>query len=251
MTTCRVALVDDNELSLPGFVAALRANPDIEVVAAVSHGTAEAWEREWTELDVLVVDAADETRDGDQFPGVAIVRRARAAANACDHRLVIIVVTGHSLHDGLRFRMARAGADFYFPRGDLRSPGTLVDVVLHPERARRRGVPGVDDPDAPATVGVTRDADVEGLLAYVEKEALGPALDPPEGRRANPRSRRWFRHRRAMAEAGRIEPVNMTTGDRPRHQDTPSIRQLSRIFRWAARIPRDGHDAEPDPPPVA
>jgi len=41
-----------------------------------------------------------------------------------------------------------------------------------------------------------------------------------------------------MAAAGGIDPVNLTTGDRPLDQDTPSIRQLSRLWAWASRIRR-------------
>ena len=41
-----------------------------------------------------------------------------------------------------------------------------------------------------------------------------------------------------MADAGDIQPVNITTGDRPLDQDVPSIRQLSRLWAWAARVRR-------------
>lgn len=247
MTRRRVALVDDNSLTLPAFAEALARSEEVEVVAAVGHATAAGWEREWLDMDVLVVDAADEGRAGDQFPGVEIVRRARSAAAADDHELIIIVVTGHSLHDGLRFRMARAGADFYFPRSDLRSPDVLVDVVTHPQRWRRPGVPGLGDPQTLSLLGIDDVVDIEAAIAYADREGLGPALDPESGGRTDPRSRRWSRHRRSMAEAGRIEPVNTTTGNRPLGQDTPSILQLSRLFRWAARVPRDGHDQSQGP----
>jgi hypothetical protein len=43
-----------------------------------------------------------------------------------------------------------------------------------------------------------------------------------------------------MAEAAGIEPVNLTTGDRPLDQDAPSIRQLARVWAWAARVRRRG-----------
>jgi len=164
------------------------------------------------------------------------VRRIRAATADGPTRPTVVVVTGHYLHDGLRHRMADADADFFFLRSDLRSPADLVDVVLHPERYRR-GVAPVADTEALRTLGLDRGADVEGFVAFVEGEGLGPGLDPTAPR-PDPRSRRWLRNRQAMAEAGDIQPVNITTGDRPLDQDVPSIRQLSRLWAWAARVRR-------------
>jgi CheY-like chemotaxis protein len=233
----RVVVADDNELTLPGYVGALRGCPDVDVVAAFGHDAALAWAGDWSRVDVAVVDAADESAEGDQFPGVAVVRRIRAGSP--DGATTVVVVTGHYLHDGLRHRMATAGADFFFLRSELRSSDGLVDVVLHPERYRR-GVAPVADPGALPAMGVAPGADIESLVAYVEEEGMGPLLDHDGAPRDAPRARRWVRHRRAMAAAGGIEPVNVTTGDRPRGQDTPSIRQLARVWNWAARIRRPG-----------
>ena len=181
---------------------------------------------------MVVVDAADEGRAGDQFPGVAVVRRVRSAAGRGP---LVVVVTGHYLHDGLRHRMAEAGADFFFLRSELRSPESLVDVVLHPEH-HRRGVPDVADADVPGVLGIAPGSDVEAFVGWVDGQGLGPALDGGD----RPRSRRWARARREAAEAGGVEPRNLTTGDAPRNQPTPSIRQLARLWEWAARIRRPG-----------
>lgn len=186
---------------------------------------------------MLLVDAADEGRAGDQFPGVAVVRRARADGSA-GHPM-IVVVTGHYLHDGLRHRMRAAGADFYFLRSDLRTPEALVDVVLHPHRYRR-GVPAPTDDEGRARLGLGPDADVESFVDLVERAGVASELAGEDRPRPAPRSRRWARLRREAAEAGRIDPVNLTTGEPPRGQDTPSIRQLARLWRWAARIRRPG-----------
>ncbi len=229
-------VVDDNQLTLPGYVAALRSSPAIEVVGAFGHGDALAWPGDWSDVGVVVVDAADESAAGDQFPGVGVVRHVRAATAASALRPVVVVVTGHYLHDGLRHRMAEADADFFFLRSELRSPEALLDVVLHPERFRRGVVPVADDGSGRA-LGLGPEADIEAFLGYVEAHGLGPSLDP-DASRPDRRSRRWLRHREGMTAAGGIEPVNLTTGDRPRDQDIPSIRQLSRLWAWAARIRR-------------
>jgi hypothetical protein len=204
-------------------------------VAGYDHEHALAWEGDWSSVDVLVVDAADEGSPGDQFPGVAVVRRARAGGTG--DQPVIVVVTGHYLHDGLRHRMAAAGADFYFLRSELRSSESLVDVVMHPER-HRRGVPPVADPAARDALGA---GDVEAFVGWVDRHGAATDLSGEEGRRDEPRSRRWARLRRAASEAGGIEPRNLTTGQAPLGQDTPSLRQLGRLWRWAARIGRPDH----------
>lgn len=205
------------------------------MAAAFGHSEARAWSGDWAEIAVVVVDAADESSTGDQFPGVGVVLHIRAAT-AGRSRPTIVVVTGHFLHDGLRHRMADADADFFFLRSDLRSPDALIDVVLHPEHYRRGVAPEVDAGGG-RLLGVGPDADVEGFVSYVEAEGLAPSLEPDAGR-PDPRSRRWLRHRRGMAAAGRIEPVNLSTGDRPRDQELPSIRQLARLWEWAARVRR-------------
>lgn len=214
---------------------ALEGSSDVELVAGFNHDQALTWDGDWNEVDAVVLDAADEGRAGDQFPGVEVVRHVRSTAER--GRPLIVVVTGHYLHDGLRHRMKEAGADFYFLRSDLRSADVLVDVVLHPER-HRRGVPEVTDPEALRMLGVDASSDVESFVGWVEGQQLGPALAGGRGSRTGPRSRRWARLRRDAARAGRIEPRNLTTGDAPLGHETPSIRQLGRLWHWAARIRR-------------
>jgi CheY-like chemotaxis protein len=217
-------------------VQAIRSAPALELVAAFGHDEALAWKGSWATVDVVVVDAAAEDRPGDQFPGVTVVRRVRSRAGRGP---LIVVVTGHYLHDGLRHRMAEAEADFFYLRSDLRSPDALVDVVLHPDR-HRRGVPPVTDRHAPDLLGVGTGSDVESFVGWVDDEGLGPNFEVGERPRDQPRSRRWAHVRRQAAQAGRIEPRNLTTGDAPRGQKTPSIRQLARLWEWAARVRRPG-----------
>lgn len=234
--TCRAVLVDDNELTRVGFAEALRSSPEIELVGSIGHAEGTAWASEWADVDVVIVDAADEGAVGDQFPGVQVVRRIRSCQGH-DHPTVI-VVTGHFMNDGLRHRMAEANADFFFLRAELRSIEVLHNVVLHPERYRR-GVPAVQDQDTPRLLGITGAADVEQLVRYIDDHELHEAFGHGTAIREGPRSRSWIGHRGAIAGASNVEPRNVTTGDIPREgQRWPSLRQLSRIYRWAARVQR-------------
>lgn len=124
----------------------------IELAAAIDHTEALNWDEQWQHVDVVLVDAADETLTGDNFPGVKVVLRIRACQGA--NRPIVIVVTGHFLNDGLRHRMADADADFFFLRADFRCSDTLADVVLHPDHYRR-GVPSPDNPDMARALGIT------------------------------------------------------------------------------------------------
>lgn len=217
------------------FVDGLRAEPRVEVVAGLTHDEAEAWDGDWSSVDVLVVDAADDRRKGDHFPAVGLVRGLRAAVPG--EKPLVVVVTGHYFHEGLRHRMAAAGADLFFLRSEIREPEDLVDVVLNPQ-SYRRGVPAPAETGTLTQLGVGPESDLEGFVGYVDNEGLGPDFDPNRPKRDEPRSRRWTRHRSSAAEAGGIDPVNMTTGQPPLDQDVPSIRQLSRLWAWAARVRR-------------
>ena len=227
----RVVLVDDNELTLNGYSHVLQDRPDIQLLAAVGHGEALRRSCLWSQADVVLLDAADETQLGDHFPGVRVVHAIRKHQGT--NRPVVVTVTAHFFNDGLRHRMADAGADFFFLRSDLRHPQTLVDLVTCPERYRR-GVPELETPATPTTLGIGRRSDVQGLVSYIDDNELHHALD---GDRVDPRSRRWLRHRKALGDQAQIHAVNLTTGDPPtRNQRHPSLRQLAVVYRWLARI---------------
>lgn len=227
-------LVDDNDITRAGFAAVLGSSSDVDLIAATDHRGSLNLAAEWETVDVVVVDAADEDRSGDQFPGVEVVRHIRASS--AEARPIIIVITGHFMHDGLRYRMAEAGADFYFFRGNLRSGEELLDVVLHSEEYRR-GVPPVANPEHQRLLGVREGTDVDGLLSYIGEHELGAAVDEVKPVRDEPGSRRWRNHRKRMAEAGAIQAINISTGDTPyRGQKDPSWRQLRGIYAWAARV---------------
>lgn len=247
-------LVDDSDITRAGFASVLGSCTAVQLVAALNHHEALDWADGWDAADVVLVDAADEGRAGDQFPGVGVVRHVRACAR--EPQPVIIVITGHFLHDGLRYRMAEAGADFYFFRGNLRTADALLDIVLRPERFRR-GVPPVTDPEQQRLIGISSGVDVDGLVSYVSQNDLGAALNDKGPLRDDPRGRHWLRRRTEIAAAGSIKAVNVSTGDSPyRGQNSPSWRQLRRIYAWAARVEEvdDGQGGDlgtrTDPPGV-
>lgn len=240
----RVVVVDDHELRRRGFTDTLLECPAVEVVASLSHRDASSLAVEWDTIDVVVVDAADPSRDDDQFPGVQTVRDVRGRQRL--RRATVIVVTGHFLHDGLRRRMQEAGADFFYYGEELRTKERLLQVVLHPER-ERAGVPSVRAPHALAAVGVTRQARVNAALDYIAKQRLVHELRGSADSRTDPRSRRWRRIREGVSRAGHLVPVNID-GIPPRRdqQSVPSISQLQRFFQRFARIDPDEHGSAPE-----
>jgi DNA-binding NarL/FixJ family response regulator len=139
----RVAVVDDDDVSRRGLVELLGEQPDVHVVAALTHLEAVTWTQRWDVVDVAIVDACDERRSDDQFPGVSVVEGIRARRSRDETR--VIVRTGQFFDDAVRRRMREADADYFFHRSELQDVSALRAVVLHPERFRS-GVPDVADP---------------------------------------------------------------------------------------------------------
>jgi hypothetical protein len=215
-------------------VAALAAHPQIDVVAAVDHDQALAWpDDQWAAFDAVLVDAArpfdDENRyrEGDHYPGVAVVTRARSVRPD----LLIIVVTGRFFDDGLRRRMKEAGADFFYFRDHLRTPEHLHRAVLEPD-FDHGGVPEPDDPEALAALGVDDRSLVNRFIAYldVRGDLTATGLGPKRTRRGD--------RTRAEATSAGIRAVNKTTGapSHARNQRDPSRRQLRDLWNAVAHV---------------
>jgi CheY-like chemotaxis protein len=149
----RVAVVDDDDVSRRGLVELLGEQPDVHVVAALTHLEAVTWTQRWDVVDVAIVDACDERRSDDQFPGVSVVEGIRARRSRDETR--VIVRTGQFFDDAVRRRMREADADYFFHRSELQDVSALRAVVLHPERFRS-GVPDVADPSGMLRLGVGR-----------------------------------------------------------------------------------------------
>lgn len=227
--TTRVTVIDDEDISRRGLAELLAEHPQLELVAVLRHH--EALElTDWDGVDVAVVDAADERHSTDHFPGVAVVEHLRACRTS---GLTIIVLTGHFFDDALRRRMHEARADFFYHRSDFASADQLYEAVLHPERARRKGVPDPEDAEALYRHGVNPSTRVNAGVAFAQQEAL---FAPPPG--SGRRSRLWERRRESFNAVANLQPINADGTAPDRRQNHPSLPQIARFLEWATRVKR-------------
>jgi DNA-binding NarL/FixJ family response regulator len=130
----RVIVVDDDDVRRRGLAELLDDHPAIDVGGMLSRQAALAWAGNWDDVDVVIVDVAQEPRLDDRGAGVAVVEHVRRQAGPTHP--VIIVVSGHFFDDGLRRRMREAAADFIYHRSEVQDTGALYSAVLHPDGAR-------------------------------------------------------------------------------------------------------------------
>lgn len=228
----RVVVVDDDELSRRGIAEWLKDRAEIELVGAISHDEAKALDSEWDSIDVAIVDAADDTRDYDQFPGVRVVDLIRQRRSAAE--TTVIVITERFFDDAIRRRMREAKADFFFHRSELKLGSALQDAVLHPERARA-GVPDVQDPEGLFLHGVVESTRVNKGVDFARDSGLQGAL----AKRGATRSRVWTRIRREFNDRARLSRVNADGTLPERDLEAPSLPQIKRFLDWATRV-KDG-----------
>lgn len=107
----------------------------------------------------------------------------------------------------------------------------LRDAVLHPERARRP-VPEPRDPEAQFRNGVTDATRVNRAIQYAMERDVAERI----AERADPRSRRWLRLRRDFNNEARLTPVTSDGRQPDRHQELPSLPQISRFLNWATKV---------------
>jgi CheY-like chemotaxis protein len=221
-------VVEDDDINRRGMIGLMAECEDIELIAAITHTEAMAWDGRWEEVDVVLVDAADDRAQGDQFPGVAVVERVRR--RRAPHQTTVVVVTGHFFDDALRRRLQEARADFLYHRSELAERRTLYDVVLHPERHRH--IPGPEDPEEGRRLGVTVTSRVNQAVTYALEHGLVEALRG----RSLPRTRAWMRLRREFNREARLTPMTMDGNLPDRAQDLPSMPQIARFLTWATRL---------------
>ncbi len=226
-TGIRLVVVDDDDISRAGITAILSAVEELEIVASLDHPAAAAWGEQWRGVDVVLVDAADERRNDDQFPGVSVVESVRRHRDRRETR--VIVLTGHFFDGAVRRRVREAGADFFYHRSELADAAALRAAVL---RRAGRPVPEPEDPEEEIRLGVSPHSRVNAAVAHALAEGLPERL----AERANPRSRAWERLRREFNRHARLQAMTSDGRLPDRTQDTPSLPQISRFLTWATKV---------------
>ncbi len=223
-------VVDDDDLSRRGIAELLADRPEIEVVGALTH--VEALLRPgWDLVDVVIVDAADERRDDDQFPGVGVVEAIRAGGG---NDVTVVVITGHFFDDAIRRRMREAGADFFYNRIEVQDSAVLYQAVLEPDELRR-GVPAESDPETLFRLGVTPGTRVNAGVQRARELRWQDQLSGGAIRRARDR----MRLRRSLGDEARLTAVNSDGRQPDRPQTVPSLSQIQRFLEWATRTKPD------------
>ncbi|MFF5207836.1 response regulator [Streptosporangium sp. NPDC000396] len=227
----RLVIVDDDDINRHGLAAILSIAPGLQVVAGLDHERAMAWQG-WPRIDVALVDAADERRADDHFPGVAVVETIRTTSPDT----VVIVITGHFFDGAIRRRMKEARADYFYHRGELADAAVLVATVRDP----RRAVPPPADPEEEIRHGVSRHSRVNRAVRH----ALERNLPETIAERRNPRSRVWERLRREFNREAELTAMTSDGRTPDRRQDLPSLPQISRLLQWATRVKTSPHQAD-------
>lgn len=229
----RVVIVDNDAVTRAGVRAILEGCDQIEVVTAVDHDRALAFSQEWDDFDVALVDASDARRGGDQFPGVAVVEAARSRRGP--QELMIIILTGQSLHEGLRRRMWEARADFFVARDEGMTETELIGIVLNPTESRRL------PPEAPlvaAHLGVSSGTAVNTLVRNLDTPEINAALRSDGAKKSDPhgpRSRWWGRVRAIAAGPQGLEPRG-AEGGVAHDRDQPSVPQLRKFLTAFTKV---------------
>lgn len=228
-------MVDNDEIMRAGTRSILAGTHGIDLVAVLSHDEALDWSGSWEAVDVAIVDASDQRRDADQFPGVSVVRAIRSSGAPT----LVVVLTGQYLHPGLRRRMWEAGADFFFARDEGMTADELVSVVLRPHEHRRVQL---TEGNLPPDLGVTSETSVNSLVDLLGAPEVRAALQPEMRKKADPhgeRSRWWNRVRRLASGPAGLRPVK-ASGEPAPDLESPSVTQLRRF--WAAMTRADHFD---------
>ncbi|NRQ37501.1 hypothetical protein HII36_37570 [Nonomuraea sp. NN258] len=226
----RMVVIDDDPYVRRGVAAFLGECAGIQVLAVLDHEAALLFGRRWREIDLALVDAADDSRTDDQFPGVAVVEEIRRQCGA-DHRPRVMVVTGHAYDEAVRRRMREAGADYLYDRRSLMDEQAMLSAVLRPSSVL--AAPAGRTPEE-ERLGISRHTRVNAAVAYALAENIPSRL----ARRENPRGRVWDRIREEFNQIARLATVNSDGLPPDRAQDEPSRRQLNRFLTWATKVKR-------------
>jgi DNA-binding NarL/FixJ family response regulator len=120
-----VLIVDDDIWVREGRVRAFESQDDWRVAAALDHAGAIAHDQ-WTDVDLVLVDAYNPDGAFDHFAGVAVVEHIRR------HRpggVRVVVLSGHADNDLLRIRLAEAGANELFAHSSVTTFDELISLA--------------------------------------------------------------------------------------------------------------------------
>ena len=188
---------------------------------------------------VVIVDGADEMREDDQFPGVAVVEAIRRRQSSKETR--IIVVTARYFHPGLRRRMREAQADRFYNRYELEAdPEALVRAVLGTDDGDRGSLaPLTGEKEALKELGIESDSRVNDAIAFARDSRLDALFS---GRAGSIARRGLISLRRRFNEVAHLTPTNTVGGTPSRNQSSPSQYQIERFLDATRKVE--------DPPPV-
>ncbi|MCL4413548.1 MAG: hypothetical protein M1522_02175 [Actinobacteria bacterium] len=229
----RVVVVDNSHIGRRGTAELLADHPEIEIAAALDHD--EALVRDsWDDVDAVIVDGADEGREDDHFPGVAVVEAIRRKRSPQETR--IVVVTARYLHPGLRRRMREAQADRFYNRFELEvDTEALVRAVLGTDAEDRGSLaPLAGEDEALRELGVARGSRVNDAVAFARDSRLDALFS---GRAGSIGRRSLITLRRRFNKVARLTPINKTNGNMPdRNQDLPSQGQIERFLEATTKV---------------
>ena len=131
----RVVIVDNYFWMRTGRATALGKIAPFEVVAALTPQACESASVDWSNVEIVLVNAHDPNAAFDRFVGVKVVRQLRRERPGTWP--VIVAIAGHADNDLLRRRMAEAGADLLCDESEVATVTALVDLLLDACRRRR------------------------------------------------------------------------------------------------------------------
>ena len=223
----RTVIVDNEAIGRSGTATLLGSNPLIDVVAILDHDEALAI-ASWADDDVAAVDAAAEEREGDQFPGVAVVEAIRKQRSTSETR--IIILTARAFHPALRRRMREARADLLYNRYELaRDLTPLIRAVLGQEEPGQAHLDeSVEEQQALRELGVSKQTRVNAALAHADETEVGLFLNSGTAPRSN---RRRITMRKRFDKFAQLDPRS-TSGESLRSSSIPSWSQIERFYRF-------------------
>ncbi len=219
----RVVVVDDDLWVRRGQAQALATVEGIVMVADVALAEAVGWTDHWDEVDVVLVDAYDDTAGFDRFLGASVVEAIRRRRS--QEETLVVVISGRVDDDHLRLRMAEVGADFFYNRDEVRDLARLATVILDPSE-QRRVTPG--EGWRLAGRGLSTTSCPHRFLRWLHDQGLEDAFRPGVGQEATGLSRRRIMGiRSAAARIGGLRPSPSRLGGGPRRKgDDPTWREV-------------------------